>query len=52
MEYTGVFSIIDEYIFQAKQHALKMYLYDGYFLDLGTPEAIAAAEKQMTVYNK
>ena len=47
IEHQGVFSIIKEYLFQAKQHALKMYLYDGYFLDLGTPEAIAAAEKQM-----
>lgn len=45
----GVFSIIDEYLFQAKSHSLKMFFYDGYFLDLGTPEAILQAESRMSV---
>lgn len=41
----GVFSIIDEYLEQAKLRSLKMYLHEGFFMDLGTPEAIAEAEK-------
>lgn len=44
MVFQGVFSIIDEYLEQAKSHLLKMYFYDGFFMDLGTPEAIAEAE--------
>lgn len=42
---SGVFSIIDEYLFQAKKRQLFMYEYNGRFLDLGTPEAIAEAER-------
>lgn len=49
MIHQGTFSIIDEYLSQAKSHALKMYFYEGYFMDLGTPEAIAEAEKQSCV---
>lgn len=40
----GVFSIIDEYISQAKQYDVCGYYYEGEFIDLGTPEAIASAE--------
>lgn len=43
MVYSGVFSIIDEYLCQAKEHQLRMYEYNGRFIDLGTPEAIAEA---------
>ena len=39
----GVFSIIDEYISQAKQYDVCGYYYEGEFIDLGTPEAIASA---------
>lgn len=46
ISHQGVFSIIDEYLTQAKEHAVKMYFYDGPFIDLGTPESIAKAEKQ------
>lgn len=45
MMHQGVFSIIDEYLAQAKTSAVKMYFHDGFFLDLGTPEAIREAEK-------
>lgn len=41
----GVFSIIDEYIAQAKVFDIKGYMYDERFIDLGTPQAIAEAEK-------
>lgn len=41
----GVFSIIDEYLFQARSHNLQMFPYGGPFLDLGTPEAVAEAER-------
>ena len=41
--YSGVFSIIDEYIARAKSKTLRMYPYAGRFMDLGTPEAIAEA---------
>lgn len=41
--YSGVFSIIDEYIARAKSETLRMYPYAGRFMDLGTPEAIAEA---------
>lgn len=44
MIYSGKFSIIDEYLAQARQHSLRMYSYAGRFLDLGTPEAVAEAE--------
>lgn len=40
----GVFSIIDEYIAQAKQFQIHGYLYSGRFIDLGTPQAIKQAE--------
>lgn len=43
-----VFSIIDEYIAQAREHALQMYFYDGPFLDLGTPAALLQAENQLS----
>lgn len=41
----GVFSIIDEYITQARVRPVYMYSHAGLFLDLGTPEAIAEAER-------
>lgn len=41
----GAFSIIDEYISQAKQFDVCGYYYKGQFIDLGTPEAIASAER-------
>ena len=43
--YSGVFSIIDEYIARAKSKTLRMYPYAGRFMDLGTPEAIAEAAR-------
>lgn len=43
--YSGVFSIIDEYLARAKSKTLKMYPYTGRFMDLGTPEAIAEAAR-------
>lgn len=44
MTHTGVFSIIDEYITQAKTTNIGMYEYTkGRVMDLGTPEAIAEA---------
>ena len=49
MIHQGVFSIIDEYIAQARVHPLKMFFYDGFFLDLGTPEAIIQAEKCLQI---
>lgn len=48
MNHRGTFSIIDEYLAQAKSYALKMYFYGEYFMDLGTPEAIAEAEKRIS----
>lgn len=45
MEYRGVFSIIDEYIAQAKKQDMHLFLHAGLFLDLGTPEAIREAEQ-------
>lgn len=42
----GVFSIIDEYLAQAKTAAVRMSYDEGPFLDLGTPEAIIEAEKK------
>ena len=44
MVYQGCFSIIDEYLAQARFHPVKMFYYPGFFMDLGTPEAIAEAE--------
>lgn len=45
MEGRGCFSIIDEYLTQAARHEIKMYYYKGFFMDLGTPEAVARAQK-------
>lgn len=42
--HAGVFSIIDEYLAQAREQRLCMYAYTGRFIDLGTPEAIREAE--------
>ena len=41
--YSGAFSIIDEYLAQAKSKPLRMYPYTGTCKDLGTPEANAEA---------
>lgn len=41
----GVFSVIDEYLWQAHFHPIKMFFYDGVFRDLGTPQAIQEVEK-------
>lgn len=43
----GVFSIIDEYLLQARLYPIRMYFYEGRFLDLGTPGAIAEAETML-----
>lgn len=43
----GVFSIIDEYLFQASVHPIQMYFYEGCFWDLGTPEAVHEAERRL-----
>ena len=43
----GVFSIIDEYLSQARLHPILMYFYEGRFLELGTPQAIAEAETML-----
>ena len=43
----GGFSIIDEYLSQARLHPILMYFYEGRFLDLGTPQAIAEAETML-----
>lgn len=45
MVYEGVFSIIDEYLAQASRRPVGMYFYDGPFLDLGTPAAVAEGQK-------
>lgn len=42
----GVFSIVDEYLWQAHSHKIRMFFYEGYFLDLGTPQALSEAEKK------
>lgn len=47
MQGKGAFSIIDEYLAQAVGHSVRMYFYEGRFLDLGTPEAIAEAESML-----
>lgn len=47
MSYSGVFSIIDEYVAQAAQHPIYMHLHPGLFRDLGTPEAILQAKQLM-----
>lgn len=47
MIHRGVFSIIDEYLSQAAVRAVKMYFYEGPFMDLGTPEAVAEAERYL-----
>lgn len=43
ISHRGVFSIIDEYIMQAKSHDLPMFFHDGQLWDLGTPQAIEEA---------
>lgn len=48
----GVFSIIDEYLLQARTQAIKMFYYPDYFMDLGTPEAIQEAEKWLKEIDK
>lgn len=45
IERKGRFSIIDEYLSQARKHDIRMYPYEGLFMDLGTPEAVEAARK-------
>ena len=45
IEGCGCFSIIDEYLAQAARRDIGMYFYDGFFMDLGTPEAIREAER-------
>lgn len=47
MMHKGVFSIIDEYIAQAKQHNIRMYFHSGGLIDLGTPQAILQAEDKI-----
>ena len=49
MAHQGVFSIIDEYLQQAQKRKINGFLYEGYFMDLGTPEAIVEAEKRLQV---
>ena len=39
-----VFSIIDEHLLQAKQHVIRGFRHEGFFIDVGTPEAIKIAE--------
>ncbi len=46
MAHQGAFSIIDEYIAQAKKFDMYMHLHDGRFIDLGTPEALEEAGKK------
>jgi NDP-sugar pyrophosphorylase family protein len=36
IHHRGVFSIIDEYLYQARHHPIHHYLHDGQFLDAGT----------------
>lgn len=40
----GVFSIIDEHLLQAEQHVIRGFRYDGFFMDVGTPDAIKIAK--------
>ncbi len=47
MEGEGRFSIIDEYLSQAKKHEVRMYRYEDFFMDLGTPEAVMKAREMM-----
>lgn len=47
MIHQGIFSIIDEYLAQAKSNPVRMYFYGGFLLDLGTSEAIREAEKKI-----
>lgn len=51
MTYRGVFSIIDEYIAQAKRHDLPMFFHGGQFWDLGTPQAVGEAGRQIACGN-
>lgn len=52
MVYRGVFSIIDEYIAQAKNNDLRMYFHPGELVDLGTPQAIQETEEKIKQYNR
>ena len=47
---SGKFSIIDTYLRLAKDHAIAGYVDDeSYWLDIGTPEKLARAEKEIEV---
>lgn len=45
MGHSGVFSIIDELLLQARAHAIHGYLHPSLCLDLGTPVALHQAER-------
>ena len=45
IEKQGTYSIIDEYLRQAKFFPVSMFSYPGPFLDLGTPQAIEEANR-------
>ena len=45
MQGSGSFSIIDEYLEQAKRHEIRMFLCPGFCMDVGTPEALREAER-------
>ena len=45
IEREGAFSIIDEYLSQARLHPVRMYFYEGLVRDLGTPRSLGEVEK-------
>lgn len=45
IEREGAFSIIDEYLSQARLYPIRMYLYEGLFRDLGTPQTLEETER-------
>ena len=47
IEGRGCFSIIDEYLAQAKKHNVRMFRYGDFFMDLGTPEALMKINEMM-----
>lgn len=47
IEGRGRFSIIDEYLAQAKKHNVRMFRYGDFFMDLGTPEALMKINEMM-----
>ena len=49
MEGKGVFSIIDEYLLQAKKQKIHMYYYSDFFMDLGTPQALEEANEKVNM---